>query len=139
MTRLSASTQPRKREIGPPNAIRFRRQVGMALGLVTAVLIFIHPISTNAATIEVELRDGQISPSQMTISVNKPLSIHVTNRGTKAHNLVIPDFFVFTQNLAPGKDVRVEFAPSKQGKFPYYSDTGGKPETGMQGTLTVSP
>ncbi|MCL6549162.1 MAG: cupredoxin domain-containing protein, partial [Alicyclobacillus sp.] len=84
------------------------------------------------------LQDGSITPSFVSAKVNQPLRITVVNSGQRAHNLVIPDFYIFTHNLYPGEQVTVSFTPTRTGAFPYYSDAGGKPEPGMQGTLQVT-
>jgi heme/copper-type cytochrome/quinol oxidase subunit 2 len=94
--------------------------------------------TVNAQTsVEMTLTDAGISPSSMSASKDQPVSIHVVNRGTKTHNLVIPAFYIFTSNLNPGSDTFVRFSPDKTGTFPYYSDTGGKPEPGIHGSITV--
>jgi hypothetical protein len=85
----------------------------------------------------ITLTDGHITPNQLSASTTAPLRLRVVNHGTKPHNLVMPDFYIFTQNLKPGEDVTISFTPDKKGKYPYYSDTGGKPEAGMEGTLIV--
>jgi plastocyanin len=92
-----------------------------------------------AQTFQVTLRDSSIVPSSMTGKVGRKITVNVRNAGTKVHNLVIPDFFIFTQNLKPGETVQASFTPDRSGKYPFYSDTGGKPEPGMRGTLTVRP
>jgi plastocyanin len=92
-----------------------------------------------AQTFQVTLRDSSIVPSSMTGKVGRKITVNVRNAGTKVHNLVIPDFFIFTQNLKPGETVQASFTPDRSGTFPYYSDTGGKPEPGMRGTLVVRP
>lgn len=86
---------------------------------------------------EVSLQAGQITPSSMSAKLNETVNIHVTNRGSKPHNLVIKDFYIFTQDLKPGEDVNLSFTPNKRGTFAYYSDTGGKPEPGMRGQIQV--
>lgn len=83
------------------------------------------------------LTDTSLSPSSMTARRTESVSIRVTNQGSKPHNLVIKDFYIFTQNLNPGQSVSVSFTPDKTGTFPVYSDVGGKPEPGIRGSITV--
>lgn len=98
------------------------------------------PVSAQAqTTVNVTLRDGAIQPPQITAQEHKDLRIEVENQGTKVHNFVIPDFYIFTSNLAPGEETSVEFKPAKAGTFQYYSDKNGIPEPGMKGTLVVTP
>lgn len=83
------------------------------------------------------IADSGIQPSTLSSQKDEALQLTIVNHGTKTHNFVIPDFYIFTQNLRPGETVSVGFTPDKTGSFPYYSDTGGKPEPGLRGTLTV--
>lgn len=89
-------------------------------------------------SVRVTLRDGRITPGFMSARLNERVDLTVVNAGQRVHNLVIPDFYIFTPNLNPGEQVSVSFTPDKTGSFPYYSDTGGRPERGMQGTLRVA-
>ncbi|OFW75239.1 MAG: hypothetical protein A2201_01950 [Alicyclobacillus sp. RIFOXYA1_FULL_53_8] len=94
--------------------------------------------TVSAQTIlQVALQDSSIRPTQIVTTKDEVVSLTVVNQGKKVHNLVIPDFYIFTQNLNPGERVKVSFTPDKIGAFPYYSDTGGKPEPGMRGTMRV--
>ncbi|MCL6515485.1 cupredoxin domain-containing protein [Alicyclobacillus sp.] len=88
-------------------------------------------------SVQVTLRDTGIEPSSITATYNQPVHLTVVNAGTRTHNLVIPDFYIFTPNLAPGERTTATFTPDKRGSFPYYSDTGGRPEPGLRGTITV--
>ncbi|GLG00063.1 hypothetical protein Alches_01020 [Alicyclobacillus hesperidum subsp. aegles] len=91
----------------------------------------------SASPIHVTLRDGQIVPNEIDVDKGTTVQITVRNEGTQVHNFVIPDFYIFTQNLNPGESVDVSFVPDKTGHFRYYSDRQGIPEPGMQGTMTV--
>lgn len=86
---------------------------------------------------DVSLGDGLISPAVMSGKVNEIVILHVTNAGTKPHNLVIKDFFIFSHDLNPGEDLTLSFTPEKTGTFTYHSDRGGKPEPGMTGRLLI--
>ncbi len=111
-----------------------------ALALVCVGCAVLAPVAEAQTTVAMTLRDGAIVPSQITVSKGQKVTIHVRNAGKKAHNLVIPDFYIFSYNLQPGEDVTVSFTPDKTGRFPYYSDAGRpreNPEPGMTGTLTV--
>lgn len=96
------------------------------------------PATAQAQTnLQVRLQDAGISPASFSAQSGAKVNITVINQGKKVHNLVIPDFYIFTQNLNPGEQVKVSFTPDKIGAFPYYSDTGGQPEPGLQGTIRV--
>lgn len=90
-----------------------------------------------AANTTVDITDSQMRPAALSATKDEPLALEIVNRGQKMHNFVIPDFYIFTQNLKPGETVHVQFTPDKTGKFPYYSDTGGNPEPGIRGSLAV--
>lgn len=113
-----------------------------ALGAAVTSLALIVAIQAawtvaSARPIQVTLRDGGIEPREIDVLQGATVDIVVRNAGTQIHNFVVPDFYVFTQNLQPGETVRVSFVPDKTGKFRYYSDRDGIPETGMQGTMRV--
>jgi hypothetical protein len=104
-----------------------------------AVTVLAGPLPPAQAqvSVHVTLRDTGIDPPQFTGRLNQPVNLTIVNRGTKTHNLVIPDFYIFTPNLAPGGRTTASFTPDRRGTFPYYSDAGGRPEPGLRGTLTV--
>lgn len=93
--------------------------------------VFANPVHT------LVLEDGAIRPAALSVASGEKVTIHVSNSGTRVHNIVIPDFYIFSNNLNPGEDVTVSFTADKTGRFPFYSDASGKPEPGMSGTLTV--
>ena len=102
-----------------------------------AMLVSLPSIAQAQTTLQVRLHDTGIQPSSFTAISGEPVNITVVNQGKSIHNFVVPDFYIFTQNLKPGEQVKVSFTPDKTGAFPYYSDTGGQPEPGIQGTIRV--
>ena len=113
------------------------RKVGLLTGSMFLAIAVGMPAALAQTQVEVTLLDGAIQPQQIVAANKQKVRIAVHNEGNQVHNLVIPDFYVFTQNLQPGESVNVSFTPDKTGSFPYYSDTGGKKEAGMQGKLVV--
>lgn len=85
----------------------------------------------------VEIRDRSVTPMHLFAVKGEPVHLTIVNEGKQVHNFVIPDFYIFTQNMQPGETVQVGFTPDKTGTYPFYSDTGGKPEPGISGTLRV--
>lgn len=83
------------------------------------------------------ITDTGMQPSTVTGKVDTSIKIHVTNKGKKKHNLVIPDYYIFTHNLNSGESTDIEFKLNKKGSFSYFSDTPGTPEPGLEGKLTV--
>lgn len=117
---------------------RVRKAFVSAIIFTTTLNLFPLSLVANAQTTQVALQDGSIVPSQLRGVVGKPVSLNITNRGKKVHNFVIKDFYIFSQNLTPGQSTSVGFTPDKTGAFPFWSDTGGKPEAGMRGTITIT-
>ncbi|WDL98025.1 cupredoxin domain-containing protein [Alicyclobacillus sp. ALC3] len=119
----------------------FALRVASALVGVTCALWSFVPAKVAYANVslKITIRDEGIAPLAFSAKQGELVQIDVVNQGTRTHNLVIPAFYIFTQNLNPGEDVQASFRPDKTGRFPYYSDTGGKPEPGISGTMTVNP
>jgi len=111
------------------------------LSFVAGYLLTVTPslsaIVMAQTTLQVSLQDSSIRPTQIVTAKGEVVSLTVVNQGKKVHNFVVPDFYIFTQNLNPGEQVKLSFTPDKTGAFPYYSDTGGKPEPGVRGTMRV--
>ncbi|MCL6444817.1 MAG: cupredoxin domain-containing protein [Alicyclobacillus sp.] len=126
--------------LGSEESARPFRTKRTHLALITTAVLFLSSWGTvHAATIQVTLTDTSIRPATMTVTKGETVNLNVVNRGGKTHNLVIPAFYIFTPNLPAGDSVSASFSPDKQGSFPYYSDTGGKPEPGLRGTIHVRP
>ncbi|WP_368780998.1 cupredoxin domain-containing protein [Alicyclobacillus fastidiosus] len=88
----------------------------------------------------VQVTDNGISPERITVNQNDVIKITVVNKGTKRHNLVIPNYYIFTENLNPGGTSTAQFTANNRGNFLYYSDTPkrGTPEPGTEGVLIVN-
>lgn len=111
-----------------------------SVALVTWAAMTVPPTRALAnPSIQITLQDSNLSPRQFTVKKGQRVDLEITNEGTKQHNLVIPAVYIFTHNLNPGESVSASFRPDKTGAFPYYSDTGGQPEPGLRGSLTVAP
>lgn len=85
----------------------------------------------------ITLSDSDITPNQFTVQKGQTVNMLIRNAGTRVHNFVLPDFYVFSPNLQPGATTTASFQPDKTGQFVYYSDKKGVPEPGIKGTLTV--
>jgi plastocyanin len=106
--------------------------------LIAAIAVALTPHTFAAASYRVSIDDQAMHPDTLRAHVNQRVHIDIVNRGSRVHNFVLPRFYIFTQNLQPGQSTSAEFTPDKVGQFRYYSDTGGRPETGIAGTLRVS-
>jgi plastocyanin len=118
---------------------KVRAAAGVAAVAAVATLAWCDRTACAQAVKRVTLYDGRISPAMLTARVGQRVELEVVNAGTRTHNFVVRDFYVFSPNLAPGERTRIGFAPDRAGTFRYYSDTGGRPEPGMTGTLRVMP
>ncbi|UOF90520.1 cupredoxin domain-containing protein [Fodinisporobacter ferrooxydans] len=108
-------------------------------GLIYTVWTFqsAHAAKPRAIKYSISITDIGFRPSTMQGETGVPIKIHVKNLGTKEHNFVLPGYFIFSPNLHAGESTDIEFTPDKKGIFPFYSDTPGNPEPGLQGRLTV--
>jgi len=110
------------------------------LAIIGASTLFFSALAlpeAQARVNEIIITDGAIEPSYMQGNKGQKLEIRVVNRGTKVHNFVLPDFYIFTQNLKPGESSSASFVPDKIGNYPYFSDAGGQPEPGLAGKLSI--
>ncbi len=90
-----------------------------------------------ASSYTISITDERIVPNVIAVSANEKAHFTIHNYGKKTHNFVLPAFYIFTPNLSPQEGTTVEFVPEKKGMFSFYSDTGGKPEPGLSGTMQV--
>ncbi|WDL97863.1 cupredoxin domain-containing protein [Alicyclobacillus sp. ALC3] len=121
-----------------------RRRVAAAAGALlfasTLELCGALPLNQAAAArvISVTITDSGFNPSQITALLDKPLNLRITNQGRRAHEFAIPDYYIFTQNLAPGASTTVGFTPDKPGQFTIMSDPSGNDNPEFTGKLTVT-
>lgn len=116
-----------------------KRSQAALVGLCMLGTATLGSVAANAMTTTVIIRDAGMTPSVLTAQKGEKVDLAIRNQGTKTHNFVLPDFYIFTQNLSAGETVTVQFTPDKTGTFAYYSDAIGKPEPGIRGSLTVRP
>ncbi|GMA62284.1 cupredoxin domain-containing protein [Alicyclobacillus fastidiosus] len=100
------------------------------------VVVFLPFSATFAQTVQVTLHDGSIEPAVIQSTKGQEVRVFIQNRGTTVHNFVVPNFYVFTQNLQPGGQVNVKFTPDKTGTFPFYSDKKGFLNQGCEEACT---
>jgi len=85
----------------------------------------------------VTVTDRGFEPARITARVGDRVKVHLRNAGTREHNLILPRYGVFPQNLAPGGETYIEFTASEAGAWPFFSDAPGSPEPGLAGELRV--
>ena len=76
-------------------------------------------------------------PAQLTVGLNDRVQIHLVNRDSKEHNLVLERWGIITAPLAPGAETYIEFTASEKGAWPIFSDAPGVAEAGYDATLQV--
>jgi hypothetical protein len=77
-------------------------------------------------------------PSLVHGVLNQPLEIRVKNRGSRIHEFAIPDYRIYSANLAPGESSTISFAPWMAGDFTIMSDPSGENRPEFKGTLRVT-
>lgn len=113
------------------------RASGAAVTLAMVVLLM-GSGAAHAVVYTISITDQRIVPSVITATLNEKVQLRVLNNGTKTHNFILPSFYIFTPNLPAHKGTTVEFVPNKKGAYPYYSDTGGAPEPGLDGVIRIN-
>ncbi|MDO8452763.1 MAG: cupredoxin domain-containing protein [bacterium] len=95
------------------------------------------PSGSEAQMVTVEGTDYSFSPSTITLTKDKPVTITFKNNGKFPHNLVITDLGVSTDTISPGKETTVEFVPEEVGTFEFVCGVGNHEEKGMVGEVVV--
>lgn len=86
---------------------------------------------------EMVVTDSGIEPKILATTVGGKVKIHLRNKGSKEHNLIVPEFGIVTSNLGPGQENYIEFTANKKGTWAFFSDAPGKAEPGLAGSLKV--
>lgn len=82
--------------------------------------------------------NGEINPT-LNMTVDQPVTIHLTNSAGGQHDLVIPELDAATTVLTRQGDTTVHrFVPNKTGQFTYYCSVPGHRRAGMEGDVIVS-
>jgi hypothetical protein len=111
----------------------------MITSLAACALTCLTSMSALAApTVQVVVTDNGFQPSLIHGVMNRPLTIRITNRGTRIHEFGIPDYRIYTANLAPGETSTVSFSPWMAGDFQIVSDPSGENRPEFVGILRVT-
>lgn len=90
-----------------------------------------------AATYHIIITDRHFTPEKIVGQIDQPVTITVSNQGTKIHNFILPAFYIYSPNLSVHHTTTVQFTPDKKGVFDFFSDAGGKKEQGLLGKIDV--
>lgn len=79
------------------------------------------------------------SPRELRVKAGQPVRIIFINRGSVAHNFVIPDLGVGTKITGPGEQDTIQFSVAEKGTFLMTSvcTIPGHKEAGMTGVVRV--
>lgn len=86
---------------------------------------------------EVTLSEFAIEPGDVRVTAGGML--HVTNSGSIAHNLVVTDEDLRTEDLASGATGELPIGDLAPGQYELVCEIPGHADSGMTGTLTVVP
>jgi len=109
------------------------------------------PVSEGAAVMgrgniqeaELQVESFFFKPNRLEVVVNIPVRLTL-----KSGAFIIPHNFSLhaldagidiNKDIGHGKEVVVEFTPTKVGEYPFYCDKGSHAEKGMTGVLIVKP
>lgn len=76
-------------------------------------------------------------PPLLRVKEGSRVRIHLSNTGSKEHNLILPRFGIVAAVMPPGGENYIEFTASEKGRWPFFSDASGQEELGLVGTLVV--
>jgi uncharacterized cupredoxin-like copper-binding protein len=87
--------------------------------------------------ITIEIDSNGFKPMKLNYKEGEEISLYVINQSDHVHNLIIPDYHIFSANLKPGETTTISFQAVKKGQFGYFSDAPGFPEPGFHGEIIV--
>jgi uncharacterized cupredoxin-like copper-binding protein len=96
------------------------------------------PPVAGARTIEIVATDFAFQPSEITVKAGEVTNIRLVNRGTVAHDLMLPGFGIHF--LGPvGQSVTTGFRADRPGEYVFLCGIPGHREAGMTGKVIVTP
>lgn len=92
------------------------------------------PAAKKIQEIFVETGNLYFKPATITVKVNQPVRVNITNKG--GHTFTIKEFGVDVSLNGPSASAT--FTPTKTGTFPITCEIPGHKEAGMKGALIVT-
>ncbi len=89
-----------------------------------------------ASTINLTARDFAFSPTTITATAGKPVTVTIKNDGQAEHNFSITSLNV-NKDIEKGESQTVTFTPTQSGSIQFFCEYH-KNSHGMVGTLTVT-
>jgi Cupredoxin-like domain len=111
----------------------------LMFGFCTMLWLVLTPMSAYAAprTVNITLTDHGFSPNSVLAALNKPIQVHVVNRGQHTHQFSIPYYRIYSSDLGPGAATNIGFSPWTEGKFKMISDPSGQDKPEFTGQFIV--
>jgi plastocyanin len=102
--------------------------------VTTAASSSVTTAAAGGAALDIVATNFQFDKTALSAASGKAVTFTITNNGTVAHNLTIPELKINT-DVQPGKTATATATPTKAGTFEYHCEYH---PTQMKGTLTVS-
>jgi heme/copper-type cytochrome/quinol oxidase subunit 2 len=107
--------------------------------------VVVQPSSDGVQRLDIIVDSYSFSPNHIIVGVNKPVELTL-----KSVSKIVPHNFTLKypeaglnvdENISPGKEVKVNFTPTKSGTYQFYCDKksifANHRKKGMEGTLEV--
>ncbi len=92
--------------------------------------------ATSPNVVNLVLTEYAITPSMASVPAGD-ITVHITNKGTMAHNVNFPDLSMATKTLQPGESQTLTLKNVKAGDVSFYCSIPGHKDNGMTGMLMV--
>jgi uncharacterized cupredoxin-like copper-binding protein len=95
------------------------------------------PINTPSNHIEVQLNEWTINTNTIALAKGEKVSLTIVNKGSYAHDFVIPELNVKTKTLSPNQEETLTFVADQTMTLRTYCSLPGHKESGMEAKLYV--
>jgi heme/copper-type cytochrome/quinol oxidase subunit 2 len=107
--------------------------------------VVVQPSSDGVQRLDIIVDSYSFNPNHIIVSVNKPVELTLKSVSKIVpHNFTLKDSEAglnVDENISPGKEVKVNFTPTKSGTYQFYCDKksifANHRKKGMEGTLEV--
>lgn len=120
-----------------PEPIESDLRGGASVTIQSAPMPVDKQMAGQTGIVQMAVTDRGFEPRMLTAPIGGPVKIHLRNTGKQPHNFMVPRFGIVTGDLAPGAENYIEFPASQKGDWPFFSDSPGQEEPGLDGILKV--
>lgn len=116
--------------------------VACALGALVVALFGLRDSTSTAAplapatVVDITMSEFAFTPTMITIPASGA-TLRLTNTGSVAHNVRIPEIGVQSADVAPGRTVDLVVGPLTEGHYDVFCNIAGHAEAGMKASLMV--